>query len=141
MPLGQRVAVVGADLAAIELAEFLASRGRSVAVLERGPEIAPEVGLKRRTEHMDRLDRLGVSVNTGVQVTQIERSGLRLQRDGATSFAAADSVILAGEVTADTELFEATRERVEEVHAIGDCTGLGLIHKATADAVRAACAI
>jgi 2,4-dienoyl-CoA reductase (NADPH2) len=141
MPLGQRVAVVGADLAAVELAEFLASRGRSVAVLERGPEIAPEVGLKRRTEHMDRLDRLGVSVNTGVQVTQIERNGLRLRRDGATSFAAADSVILAGEVTADTELFEALRERVEQAHAIGDCTGLGLIRKATADAVRVACAI
>ena len=26
------------------------------------------MGLKRRTEHMDRLDRLGVSVNTGAEV-------------------------------------------------------------------------
>ena len=141
MPLGKRVAIVGADLAAVELAEFLASRGRRVALLECGPEIAPEVGLKRRTEHMDRLDRLGVSVNTRVQVLRIERQGLILQREGATSFTDADSVVLAGEVAADTELFEATRDRIEETHAIGDCTGLGLIHKATADAVRVACAI
>jgi 2,4-dienoyl-CoA reductase (NADPH2) len=50
-------------------------------------------------------------------------------------------VVLAGEVTADTQLFEATHERVERTYAIGDCTGLGLIHKATAEAVRTACAI
>jgi 2,4-dienoyl-CoA reductase (NADPH2) len=141
MPLGQQVAIVGGDLAAVELAEFLGARGRSVAILEHGPEIAPEVGLKRRTEHMDRLDRLGVSVNTGVQVTRIERRRLTLSRDGSTSFTAADSVVLAGEVTADTQLFEEMQEVAERTYAIGDCTGLGLIHKATAEAVRTACAI
>ena len=68
MPLGRRVAIVGADLAAIELAEFLAERGRSVALLETGDAIAPEVGPKRRAEQMERLDRCGVSVNTGVEI-------------------------------------------------------------------------
>ncbi len=58
--VGRRVVIVGGGLAGIQLAEYLSARGRFVTVLEAGRTIAPEVGLKRRTEHMDRLDRLGV---------------------------------------------------------------------------------
>ncbi|MCP5070750.1 MAG: hypothetical protein GY946_29655, partial [bacterium] len=53
----------------------------------------------------------------------------------------ADSVILAGEVEADPALYEALAERIEEVYAVGDCTGLGLIRKATLEGARAACAL
>jgi len=142
MPLGRRVAIIGADLAAIELAEFLAERGRAVAVLETGDGIAPEVGPKRRAEHMSRLDRRGVSVNTGVEIERITRDGVLLRRArGASALVPADSVILAGSVEADTELLESLRGRVSEVHAVGDCTGLGLIRKATEDAARVACAL
>jgi len=138
MPLGRRVVVVGGDLAAVELSEFLAERGREVTLLESGEEIAPEVGLKRRSEHMDRLDRLGVVVCTGVEVECIERDAVRLTGDERL---VADSVILAGEIVADTALHDALKDRVPEVFAIGDCTGLGLIRKATEDAARVACAI
>lgn len=138
MPLGRRVVIVGGDLAGIELAEFLAERGRQVTVLEAGPEIAPEVGMKRRTEHMDRLDRLGVPVNTGVDVERIEPDVVVLARGARI---AADSVILAGAVEADTTLADALNGRVPQVHAVGDCTGLGLIRKAVEEGARAARAV
>jgi len=142
MPLGRRVAIVGADLAAIELAEFLAERGRSVAVLETGDQIAPEVGPKRRAEQLDRLDRRGIPVNVGVEIERITREGVLLRRDrGAPILVGADTVILAGHVEPDTKLFESLRGRVPELHAVGDCTGLGLIHKATEEAARVACAL
>jgi 2,4-dienoyl-CoA reductase (NADPH2) len=142
LPLGKRVAIIGADLAAIELAEFLAERGRTVAVLETGEGIAPEVGWKRRSEHMDRLDRLGVTVNTGVDITCIRRSGVILRLAGGREREIrADHVILAGEVESDTALFDALRTRLPEVHAVGDCDEPGLIRKATADAARVACAL
>ncbi len=44
-------------------------------------------------------------------------------------------------VEPDTSLFDALRERMPEVHAVGDCTGLGLIQKATLEGARAACAL
>jgi 2,4-dienoyl-CoA reductase (NADPH2) len=142
MPLGRRVAIVGADLAAIELAEFLAERGRSVAVLETGDQIAPEVGPKRRAEQLDRLDRRGIPVNIGVEIERITREGVLLRRGrGAPILVGADTVILAGHVEPDTKLFESLRGRVPELHAVGDCTGLGLIHKATEEAARVACAL
>jgi len=142
MPLGRRVLIVGADLAALELAEFLAERGRHVGVLEPGETIAPEVGMKRRHEHMLALDRAGVAVNTGVAIDRIEPGAIVLRReDGGESRVPADSVILAGGIEPDATLYEALNGRVPELHAIGDCTGLGLVRKAVLEGAEAACTV
>jgi 2,4-dienoyl-CoA reductase (NADPH2) len=144
MPLGRRVAVVGGDLVAVELAEFLAARGRLVSILESGATIAPEVGWKRRTEHMHRLDRLGVTVHVACSVDEIVPDGLWfLPVGGARRHLRADSVVLAGALEPDLGLYDELVARVPqaEVTAIGDCTGLGLIRKATEDAARVAAAL
>ncbi|MCV7233988.1 NADH oxidase [Mycobacterium branderi] len=144
MPVGRRVAVIGGDLVALELAEFLAARGRLVSIFESGKAIAPEVGLKRRTEHMDRLDRLGVTVHVGADVEQITGDAVVFTpASGTTRRLPADTVVVAGTPQPDTTLFDAlvTALPDSEVHAAGDCTGLGLIRKATEDGARAACAI
>jgi 2,4-dienoyl-CoA reductase (NADPH2) len=144
MPVGHRVTIIGGDLVALELAEFLASRGRLVSILEAGRDIAPEVGNKRKTEHMDRLDRLGVTVHVRATPERITADSVVFTPAGGTSRRlAADSVVLAGTVEPDTTMFDALVEAMPgiDVHAAGDCTGLGLIRKATEDGARAACAI
>ncbi|MGD1255635.1 FAD-dependent oxidoreductase [Mycobacterium seoulense] len=144
MPLGRRVAIVGGDLVALELAEFLASRGRLVSILESGKNIAPEVGNKRRTEHMDRLDRLGVTVHVRATVERITTEAVVFTPAGGTTRQLhADTAVLAGTVEPDTTLFDALVAALPgaEVYAAGDCTGLGLIRKATEEGARAACAI
>lgn len=139
MPLGRRVAVIGADLAAVELAEFLARGGREVAILESAAEIAPEVGLKRRAEHMDNLDRLGIPVNTGVEIEEIAAGGVVLRTEsGNRRVVGCDTVVVAGTIEPSPELAEQVRGAIPETHAIGDCTGLGLIRKAIEDATRVA---
>ena len=158
MPFGECVAIVGGDLAAVELAEFIAQSGRRVHVLEAAEQIAPEVGLKRRTEHMDRLDRLGVAVHTGVEVRSIEVGGVEIapslpveghasspsHASGACRRVAADHVILAGATRPDTSLADALRASLGDtvdVHTVGDCTGLGLIRKAIVEAAQVATAL
>ncbi|HEX7715939.1 MAG TPA: FAD-dependent oxidoreductase [Marmoricola sp.] len=144
MPLGRRVAIVGGDLVAVELAEFLAARGRFVAILESGADLAPEVGWKRRTEHMHRLDRLGVTVHVAATVDEIVPDGVWFTpAGGSRRHLRADSVVLAGGVEPDTALRDAVAARLPdaEVTAIGDCTGLGLIRGATEDAARVATAL
>jgi 2,4-dienoyl-CoA reductase (NADPH2) len=141
MPLGRRVAIVGGDLVAVELAEFLAERGRLVSIVESDTTIAPEVGWKRRTEHMHRLDRLGVTVHVSATVERILPDGLWFEPAGATSrHLRADSVVLAGALEPDLALYDELVARMPgvAVTAIGDCTGLGLIRKATEDAARVA---
>jgi 2,4-dienoyl-CoA reductase (NADPH2) len=144
MPVGRRVAIIGGDLVALELAEFLASRGRLVSILEAGKDIAPEVGNKRKTEHMDRLDRLGVTVHVRAAVERITPDAVTFTPAGGTSRELpADSVLVAGTVEPDTVLFDSLVTAIPdaEVHAAGDCSGLGLIRKATEDGARAACSI
>jgi 2,4-dienoyl-CoA reductase (NADPH2) len=141
LPLGRRVAVYGNDLAAVELAEFLAARGRRVTLLGSGVLFAPEIGPKRRREHMARLDRARVEVLAGVEARAIVAHGLRFAYRGRESEVRADSVILAGEARPDTTLADALRAAGHSVRTAGDCTGLGLIRKATEEAMRAACAI
>jgi 2,4-dienoyl-CoA reductase (NADPH2) len=62
---------------------------------------------------------------------------------GAARHLRADSVLLAGSVEPDLDLHDAIAARLPEVEvtAIGDCTGLGLIRKATEDAARVAAAL
>ena len=144
MPLGRRVAIIGGDLVALELAEFLAARGRLVTILEAGKTIAAEIGNKRKTEHMDRLDRLGVAVHVRTDVERIVPGGLIFRPDAGTSRELpADAVLLAGSPAPDTTLYDALAAAMPDafVSAAGDCTGLGLIRKATEDGARAACAI
>jgi 2,4-dienoyl-CoA reductase (NADPH2) len=142
--LGDRVAVLGGGLAGIQLAEVLATAGRRVAVFETGDTVAPEIGWKRKTEHLLRLDRLGVTLHTEVTLDEIVAEGLVFTPAGGTRRThPADTVVLSGEVRADTSLAEALRTRLPgvEVHAVGDCAGPGLIQKAVEDGARAGAAL
>ncbi|MFK7976710.1 MAG: FAD-dependent oxidoreductase [Halioglobus sp.] len=142
LPIGKRVVVVGSDLAAIELAEFLGNRGRKVHVLDENKLMAQEIGPKRLTEHTDRLDRMGVTFNTEITFEAIEAKGLRYKNaDGVSRFLPADSIVLAGEPVAEDSVLLAMEGLAADVQAIGDCTGLGLIQKATEQGMRAACGL
>lgn len=137
MPIGPEVVIVGVDLVAIELAEFLARRGREVHVLGEQKKIIPEVGKKRRHEHMDRLDELRVTLNTNVKIVRIEKQAVVI--GGLTSERAirGDSIIIAGEAVAHTDLGDTLEQQGINVQVIGDATGLGLIVKATRSAAEA----
>jgi len=137
---GHRVVMVGGDLVAVAAAVFLAERGHLVTILEAGRELAPEIGWKRKTEEMNRLDRLGVTVHVRAAVEQVVPEGLVFTPYGGSPRPlVADTVVLVGEVRPDLTLYDALRERLPgiPVTAIGDATGLGLIRKATEDAARA----
>ena len=145
-PLGLtgRVAIVGGSMPAIELAETLARDGAQVAVFEAGDTFAPEFGWKRKTEHMDRLDRLRVTLHIGAVVEQIVPEGLVFTPEGGTSRThLADTVVLAGVVEADLTLRDTLVERLPgiPVTAVGDATGSSVIQQAVEDAARAACSI
>ena len=124
----------------MEYVETLAAQGRLVALLEAGPEIAPELGLKRRTEHFDRIDRLGITVHVGCVVEEITASSVRYTPTHGTSRTLpADAVVLAGTVVPDLALSDAIAARLPgvAVHPIGDAAlGLVLIRGATAGAAR-----
>nr|WP_292678358.1 FAD-dependent oxidoreductase [Nocardioides sp.] len=138
--VGARVAVVGGGLAAIQLAETLAVSGRRVAVFETGDTVAPEIGWKRKTEHLLRLDRLGVTLHTEVVVDEVVTEGLHFTpAEGRRRTHPADTVVLAGTVHAAPSLYDEVVAGLPDVEvvAVGDCARPGLVQKAVEDGARA----
>lgn len=139
MPLGKRVVVIGGDLGACELATFLAERGRQVTVLDSGKKVAPEVGAKRRGEVKEALDKAKVTVVSGVTCEEIAPAGVIYTVKGEKATAAADTVVMAGDVEPNLDLQKSLEGKVAELYAVGDCNGLGLIRRAIHDGAGAAC--
>ncbi len=137
MPVGRAVVIIGSDLVAVELAQFLAERGRKVHVVDAAKKMIPEVGKKRRHEHMDALDHLRITVNTAVSVQRIEAAAVIIAARGREHAIPCDSVIVTGEPVADTTFADALQAAGIAAQSIGDCTGLGLIVKATTTAAEA----
>lgn len=132
--LGERVAVIGSGIVAVELAEYLARSGKTVNLVSSDNRLAGEVGKKRRGEESRRLDAAGVIVNTGVQIDSIAADGVHVTVAGKTRLVAASSVLIPDIYTANTALIDALQGAAPVVTAIGDCTGFGLIKKAVEDA-------
>jgi 2,4-dienoyl-CoA reductase-like NADH-dependent reductase (Old Yellow Enzyme family) len=135
MPLGRRVAIIGGGLVGVELAEFLLERGREVSVLETSGDFAAQMAPPRRWRVLHHLREHGVELLSGVAVRSIEAEALRyVDAEGGLRTLAADSVILAEGTGPNRELMRALEELAPEVHAIGDCDGVGYIPGAILDA-------
>ena len=114
-----------------------------VGIQEPGRELAPEIGWKRKTEEMLRLDRLGVTVHVRAEVVAAGADGVRfVPHGGVERLLPADAVLAAGGLEPDTSLHDELVAGLPgvPVAAVGDLTGLGLVRKATEDAARAVAA-
>jgi 2,4-dienoyl-CoA reductase (NADPH2) len=137
--LGDSIAIIGANLIGIELADLLAERGKRVHLIEPSRRMATPAGKKRREDHCKRLDLLGVPINTGVGVKKITKRGVTLELDGGReSCVQAETVIVAGHPEPDASFADKIQDLAEHVHAIGDATGFGLSKKAVHEAMEVA---
>jgi 2,4-dienoyl-CoA reductase (NADPH2) len=144
--LGQRIAIIGSGIMAVEMAELLATQGKRVAIVSSDQRLAGEVGKKRRGEESRRLDAAGVVVNTGVTIHAITEKGVEISVGDKLFIVKADNVLIMDAMqpshcVLEKGLLEQLQAVVPEVHAIGDCTGFGLVKKAVEDAVKAVYAL
>ncbi|MEE3327651.1 MAG: FAD-dependent oxidoreductase [Myxococcota bacterium] len=142
MPMGQRVVVVGGGLVGVELAEFLAARGREVTVIEKGPVAATEMAHPRRWRVLHDLREMGVKLLTDACVESIEEdhvvySQVQEEEGAQMSRVEADSVILTLGLTPNPDLAERLRADGIEPICIGDCNGVGYIEGAIAQGFQA----
>ena len=130
MPIGRDVVVIGGGLVGVELAEFLAERGRRVTVLEPGDKLGMEMAHPRRARALAEARGHDVRFVTGAEVVEI-RSKDVVYRVGETErLAPADQVVLAAGVHADRSLADAAADAGLEVHVVGDAAEVGYIQGA-----------
>ena len=128
MPLGSRIVMVGGGLVAIELAEFLAQRGRSVTILEEGAVLGAGLKLVRRWRNIADCKRLGVQMLTQAALVRVDSDSVVYRNaNGQERRIGADQVILTSGACANPGPGARLRETGVPVHEIGDCTGVGYI--------------
>jgi len=139
LPLGKHVVIVGGDLVGLELAEFLAERGRSVTVIDESEHFGRGLAIVRRWRVFDELRRLGVDLHPGHTELQITASAVTAKdQNGDHIVLKADNVIVAKGARGDLALADTLEQAGLNVHAIGDCTGVGYIEGAMRSAAQVA---
>jgi 2,4-dienoyl-CoA reductase (NADPH2) len=142
MPLGERIVIIGGELVGLELAEFLAHRGRKVTVIDEAGRLGAGLYIVRRWRVLAELRALGVALLTGARDICIgENLVTYVNLNGQTRTLAADHVIVAKGAQGELALAEALRAAGLSVHTAGDCQGVGYIEGAMGDAARVAAAI
>ncbi|MEM9255060.1 MAG: NAD(P)/FAD-dependent oxidoreductase [Pseudomonadota bacterium] len=143
MPLGERIVIIGGELVGLELAEYLAERGRKVTVLEESAFAGQGLFLVRRMRLLHELKHeYGVTLNRQAQQIRITNHAVVYSNErGQERTVAADHVIVAQGASGDTRTAERFEKAGFAVHAIGDCTGVSYIEGAMEAAAEVAAAL
>jgi len=138
IPKGKAVVIGGRQIGA-ETAEFLATRGKEVTIVEASNEIS------RDNIHMPfthsflllSLEHLGVNMLTETTVEKITRSGVIVKHKGQRLTIPADTVVLALGAESDRTLANQLAKLDIKLHIVGDCAGVGKMKKAIKEGFRA----
>lgn len=137
MPVGKRVVVIGGDLVAIELAEFLHERGRQVTVVASIRSMAPEMALGRRWRVLGGLREHGVTLMNKVNYEEITKEGVVISdKKGNRQTIPADSVVIAEGIGNNPGLFRSLEGRLPNLYQAGDCGEVRLILGAIEDGAK-----
>jgi len=140
--VGNRVVVIGAELVACEVAEFLAQQGKKVSILRRGPEVASKVGPSIRIPLLDRLEKQGVAMLTGVTYHKVDDNKLTVTtKDGTRRILEADTIVLAAGAVPNRELYQEIKDKVAELKLVGDCVSPRNIREAITEGFEAGLSI
>jgi 2,4-dienoyl-CoA reductase (NADPH2) len=137
MPVGKRAVVIGGDLVAIELAEFLVERGRKVTIVSSLRSMAPEMALPRRWRVLRNLREHGVTIINKVKCEEINEKGVVVSdKKGNMQTVEADTVVIAEGIQNNPALFQQLQVRLPEVYQAGDCADVRLIQGAIEDGAK-----
>jgi len=113
---------------------LLSERGRRVTLLTEQPDIAAEMHIPARWRVLKNLRKGGVTMMSDIKIEAITGSGVIVNTYGEErQTVRADTVILAGEITDNTGLFQELKDRHPEVYQVGDCSGVRLLQGAMED--------
>jgi NADPH-dependent 2,4-dienoyl-CoA reductase/sulfur reductase-like enzyme len=118
---GDRVIVLGGGQAGLVLADFLAEKGKEVAVLNRRPHFAEEMSSNDRFYLRERLKRDGVRLYKRVAIQRFLADGVEFKSAGeAHRLEGFDTVVLAERMTPIREAAAHLKQRGIALHVVGD---------------------
>ena len=137
MPISKNITIIGGDLVGLELAEFLIERGRKVTVLEPSTSLGRNLSIVRRSRVVHLLKEHGATLLTNVTINNISAQGVEYKLAEKGCVSKAEQVIIAIGANPNLGLSNSIQAQGIPVTSIGDCTSIGYIHGAIADARKA----
>lgn len=102
------------------LMELLTRGAKRITIVEKLPKIGRDIGPSTRWSVLQDLRRFGVQAIGGAEAKAIEKDAVILSRNGKEERLSCDSVVLALGATACNPLEADIKQRIKEVHVIGD---------------------
>jgi len=134
MPVGKNVIIIGGRIAACQLAEFLVKRGRNVTIVDSDENLGEGLVPERKNRLFWWFRNKGVAMYSNARYSMISDNGLTIRtKDGKSVSLKANTIIPATPLLSNTDLAEAIRKKIKEVHVIGDCKDPRLIPDARTD--------
>lgn len=119
---GAKVVVLGGGEVGCELAEYLATQGKEVVILELLQDLALTMEPRGRVLLVQRLRELGVQVLLQSRMSEVRGATVTYEQGGLMHrIQGVDTVVSAVGSTAHRPLGEALRVPGATVHCIGDC--------------------
>jgi 2,4-dienoyl-CoA reductase-like NADH-dependent reductase (Old Yellow Enzyme family)/thioredoxin reductase len=128
--VGQTVAVIGGAEIGMEVALYLADKGKRVTLIEKELQVIPDTNNVTRLYLLWMAEELGVKIITSSDVTRITNDGLVLNMEGIDTEIEADSVVIAAGYEPNRELAEKLKSLSMPVYQVGDCSDIGRIRGA-----------
>jgi 2,4-dienoyl-CoA reductase-like NADH-dependent reductase (Old Yellow Enzyme family)/NADPH-dependent 2,4-dienoyl-CoA reductase/sulfur reductase-like enzyme len=141
LPVGRNVVVIGGSLVGLELAGFLAERGRQVTLLEEGRQLGVPMAMPRRWTAVRHAGEVGVTVHRHATVQRITRESVEFLVGTETRTAPADLVVMASGVSAAAPLADELAGSGTDVRVVGDAGAVGYIEGAIHSAWKVATAL
>jgi 2,4-dienoyl-CoA reductase (NADPH2) len=134
MPVGKKVVIIGGQMAACQLGEYLVKRGRKVTIVDAEPTLGEGLILERKNRLFSWFQKKGVTMMAGVKYEEITDEGLIVTtKEGIRLTLQADTIIPAIPLVANTDLLKTLKGKVSEIYLIGDCKEPRMIPEAIAD--------
>jgi 2,4-dienoyl-CoA reductase-like NADH-dependent reductase (Old Yellow Enzyme family)/thioredoxin reductase len=119
--VGVDVVVIGGEMVACDVAEFLAGRGKRVTMMRRGHEMAEKINPRTRKPLLERLRNAGVNMLAGVSYEEVTESGVTIKtREGEGKTIKADTIVLAAGAVSERKLYDDIKDVLPEVYLVGD---------------------
>lgn len=137
--VGERVLVLSSERIGLVTAEYLASQGRKVTLVEEGRQWGKDLGITFRWRHKQWIDELKIRLLTQTRALRAENGGVRVRlADGQEEVIETDTVIYAGPRRSEQDLLTTCEYLCDEIYIIGDAVAPRDMNNAIRDAYRLA---
>lgn len=140
---GKDVAVVGSGMTGLETAEFLASRGNHISVVEMAGTIAPGAWMQHVDDILPKLNGYKTNFFVSTKLLEILDDGILVENTATKEHRKipCNNIVLSLGSKSDNGIFVDIKKSFDRAYLIGDAKNVGRIAHATQNAYKIAISI